>query len=176
MSGRRARLVLMCGPAGSGKSVHARQLEEAGHALLSIDELAWSAGFRQPHPLPDDVARRLEADLRSRLERLLADGRDVVLDKSFWSRAARDQYRAIGAAHGAVVEVVYVEVPREVALARVAARRGAGPHDVQLMPDAAAYYDGFEVPTADEGPLRMVRGDGLLSRTPEPSEQNVPER
>jgi predicted kinase len=171
------RLVLMCGPAGSGKSVHARQLEDAGYARLSIDELAWSAGFRQPHPLPDDVTRPLEADLRRRLERLLADGRDVVVDKSFWSRAARDEYRGIGRTHGAVVEVVHVEVPREVALARVAARRGTGPDDVRLAPDvAAAYFDGFERPTPDEAPLRVVRGDGLLSRTRGSSEHNVPEK
>lgn len=159
MPGRHPSLVLLCGPAGSGKSAHARRYEEAGYVRLSIDELAWAAGFRQPHPLPDDVARRLEAELRSRLERLLDDGRDVVVDGSLWSRAARDAYRAIGAARGVVGEVVHVTVPRDVALARVAARRGTGPHDVRLAPDvAAAYYDGFEVPTPDEGPLRVVPG------------------
>lgn len=159
MPARRVRLVLMCGPAGSGKSAYARRLEADGYVRLAVDELAWEAGFRQPHPLPDDVARRLEAALRSRLERLLDAGHDVVVDSSFWSRARRDEYRAIGAAHGVETEVVFVDVSRDVALARVAARRGAGPHDVRLAPEvAAAYYDGFEVPTPEEGPLRVVPG------------------
>ncbi|MFP5335513.1 MAG: hypothetical protein ACLGIV_09380 [Actinomycetes bacterium] len=35
-------------------------------------------------------ARRLEAELRRRLLELVAAGRDVVLDFSFWSRRMRD--------------------------------------------------------------------------------------
>ncbi|WP_245806829.1 AAA family ATPase [Krasilnikoviella flava] len=152
-------LVLMCGPAGAGKSTHARRYADADRALASVDELAWEAGHAAAHPLPEDAARRVATALRSRVEGLLTDGRDVVVDSSFWSRASRDEYRALGRAHGANTLVVYVETPREVALARVAARTAAHPHDVVLAPEVAtSYHDGFEVPTPDEGPLEVVRG------------------
>ncbi|MCA5895162.1 ATP-binding protein [Isoptericola sp. NEAU-Y5] len=153
-----AHLVLMCGPAGSGKSTHARRLEAAGWVRVSVDDLAFAEGFTA-HPLPDDVAQRVAADLRERVAALLDEGRDVVVDSSFWSRASRDEYRRLGAERGVVAQVVFVSTPREVALARVAARTGAHAHDVLLAPDvAAAYYDGFQVPTPDEGPLEVVPG------------------
>jgi len=155
------RLVLVCGPAGSGKSTHARRYAGAGYTVVSVDELAWEAGNAAAHPLPPDVATAVAHALRARVEDLLAAGRDVVVDSSFWSRAARDEYRALGARHGARTVVVHVDTPRDVALARVAARRAAHPHDVVLAPDvAAAYHDGFEVPTPDEGEVEVVLGVG----------------
>ncbi|MCK9795861.1 ATP-binding protein [Isoptericola sp. 4D.3] len=152
-------LVLLCGPAGAGKSTHARRYAAAGYAVASVDELAWDAGHAPVHPLPDDAARRVAEVLRARVDELLRDGSDVVVDSSFWSLASRDAYRALGAAHGADTLVVYVDTPREVALARVAARAASHPHDVVLAPEvAAAFHDGFEVPTPDEGPLEVVPG------------------
>ncbi|MFB7799182.1 AAA family ATPase [Isoptericola sp. NPDC056134] len=152
-------LVLLCGPAGAGKSTHARRYAADGYAVASVDELAWAAGHPAVHPLPAGAARRVEDALRSRVATLLEEGRDVVVDSSFWSRASREEYRALGATHGADTLVVHVDTPRDVALARVAARAAAHPHDVVLTPEvAAAYHDGFEVPTPDEGPLETVRG------------------
>ena len=80
-----SRVVFMCGPAGSGKSTYARGLEQQGMALLSLDVLRWqretsSAGRRSDG---GDV----EEELRSALLELVAAGRDVVLDLSFWSPA-----------------------------------------------------------------------------------------
>ena len=61
-------LVLMCGPAGAGKSMHARRYAAAGYAVASVDEVAWEAGHAAAHPLPDDVAARVAAALRARVE------------------------------------------------------------------------------------------------------------
>ncbi|GAB2621014.1 AAA family ATPase [Pseudactinotalea suaedae] len=152
------RLVLMCGPAGAGKSTHARRLEEEGCVRVSVDDLAWAEGHVE-HPLPAEVAARVGEALRERVVALLDERRDVVVDSSFWSRASREEFRRLGAERGVVAEVLYVSTPRAVALARVAARTGAHAHDVLLSPEvAAAYYDGFEVPTPQEGPLTVVRG------------------
>jgi predicted kinase len=146
----------MCGPAGSGKSTVACELEAQGFIRLSIDEEAWSRGYRA-HPLPDDIARAVEDTLRVRLLDLVADEADVVLDYSFWSRQMRAEYRRLLAPLGVVPETIYLATPRDVALARVRARTGNGAHEIQLSEKlAASYFDGFEVPTHDEGPLTVI--------------------
>lgn len=89
-----ARVIFMCGPAGSCKSTVARQYERQGMTRLSFDQEAWSRGITAM-PLPDDVHRDIEATLRARLVDLVRAGSDVVLDFSFWSRRMRDDYREL---------------------------------------------------------------------------------
>ncbi|MGL5928448.1 MAG: methyltransferase domain-containing protein [Dermatophilaceae bacterium] len=149
----------MCGPAGSGKSTHARRLEAAGMVRLSVDVEAWRQGHRSM-PIPDAVAAELEEGLRIRLVELVSGGVDVVVDLSFWSRRMRDSYRRLLAPLGVVPEVVHVVTPAPVALDRVRIRADAGADDFRLDEVLAArYHEGFEPPTPDEGPLMVVRGD-----------------
>jgi predicted kinase len=149
-------VVFMCGPAGSGKSTHARSLEEQGYVRLSFDDEAWRRGIVQ-HPLDPSVHAEIETELRSRLLRLVGQGRDVVLDFSFWSRRMREEYRRLLQPTGVVPRTVYLATSREVVLARVRARANAHPDDV-VLPDAIAaeYFDHFEPPTPDEGPLTVI--------------------
>ncbi|WP_156254164.1 AAA family ATPase [Pseudactinotalea terrae] len=158
--GSSPRLVLMCGPAGAGKSTHAQALEAEGCTRVAIDDLLWEQGCTE-HPVPERAAARAAVELAARVGALLDRGHDVVVDRAFPTRASREEYRRLGAERGAVVEVVFVSTPREVALARVASRAGSHAHDIVLTPElAAAYYDGFEIPGPEEGPLSVVSGDG----------------
>lgn len=152
-------VVLMCGPAGSGKSTVARRLEDDGYARVSFDEHAWDLGFTS-HPLAPEQSARVDADVRAAVVRLVRAGRDVVVDSSFWSRASRDAYRALLAPEGVVPVTLYVRTAPEVLLDRVAARGNTGPHDVALTPEVVeGFIAGFQPPTPDEGPLRVVPGD-----------------
>ena len=147
----------MCGPAGSGKSTVARELEAQGFSRLSFDDESWRRGFRTM-PLPEDLHRTIERDLRKRLVTLVGEGCDVVLDFSFWSRQMRDEYRRLLMPLGVEPETLYVQTPRAVALARVDARRAAHGDDFQLPAElAATYFDAFEPPGPDEGPLTVIR-------------------
>ncbi|HEX7352292.1 ATP-binding protein [Brachybacterium sp.] len=151
------RVIFVCGPAGSGKSTHARRLEADGMVRLSVDAEAWARGHRTM-PLPESVRAEIVGALQERLLALIAEGQDVVLDLSFWSRAMREEWRALLAPTGAAVQIVHVVAARETALARVAARTTGHGDDFQLEPEVAAlYYDHFEPPTAGEGPITVVR-------------------
>ena len=153
---RMGRVIFMCGPAGSGKSTVARQFEREGMARLSFDQEAWSRGITTM-PLPEDVRRDIEQALRARLTDLVRAGSDVVLDFSFWSRKMREEYRELLRPLGVVPETVYLATDRATVLQRINARAAAGGDDFKLSPElAATYFDHFEVPTPEEGPLTVL--------------------
>ena len=150
----------MCGPAGSGKSTVARRLEAEGMTRLSFDHEAWRRGIRTM-PLSPALSREIEQELQARLLSLVGDGVDVVLDFSVWSRRMRMEYRDLLRPLAIVPETIYLATARTVAIARIATRRH-GHSDDYSLPEAlaAAYFDHFEPPTADEGPLCVIEHEG----------------
>ena len=123
---------------------------------LSFDAEMWRRGVTTV-PSPPDVRDEIEAGLRTRLLELVAAGCDVVLDFSFWSRRMRDDYRLLLEPTGVVPETIYLATDRETVLARMRTRRGSHPDD-HVLPDelVVQYFDHFEPPTADEGPLTVI--------------------
>lgn len=123
---------------------------------LSFDEAAWQRGLRTM-PLEADMHSEIEAALRGRLIDLVSSGADVVLDFSFWSLTMREDYRRLLRPLGIIPETIYLATPREVALARIRTRTVSHPDDFRLSEEVAGrYFDHFEVPTAEEGPLTVI--------------------
>lgn len=151
-----SRVIFMCGPSGSGKTTYAKRLEDQGMIRLSFDVVMWERGIPTV-PLPQDLRAEIETELRARLLELVAAGRDVVLDFSFWSRQMRADYRRLLAPTGVVPETIYLATDRSAVLERVRARRGDHADDFELTDELAAlYFDHFEPPTPEEGPLVIV--------------------
>ena len=147
----------MCGPAGAGKSTYAQRLESEGMVRLSFDVEMWRRGISTV-PLPPDVRDEIETDLRAQLLSPVAAGTDVVLDFSFWSRQMRDDYRTLLKPTGVMPETIYLATDRDTALSHMRTRRGSHSDDFVLSDDLAAqYFDHFEPPTPDEGPVRVIR-------------------
>lgn len=109
-------------------------------------------------PLLEEDHEQISADLRQRLIQHLDHGNDVVLDFSFWSRTKREEWRRLVAAHGITAETIYMATDKETCLSRLRSRALAHKDDFILSRGIAAqYFDHFEPPTDDEGPLTVYR-------------------
>lgn len=151
-------VVLMCGLPGSGKSTYARELERRhGYARLSIDEVAWQrlegqdAGVVLSEAGFDRLKEVIRAEQRIELVALMRAGRDVVVDYSFWSRAAREDYKALVESHGCRWELVYLPVAHAELLRRLRIRNAeSAPNSVTVSPELFARYAAhFEVPRGE---------------------------
>jgi predicted kinase len=157
-----ARLILICGLPGSGKTTLARKIAPAvGGLRLSPDEWKHDLGM----DYYDEPGRvRLEKRLWRLAHELLGLGQSVILENGFWAREERDELRVAARALGVAVELHYLEAPvdelwRRLAVRNELALRGAAPIDRGDLerwaqhfepPDAAelALFDEATVPTA----------------------------
>lgn len=153
---RASRVVMMCGPGGAGKTTYARCLEREGWTRLSFEVEFWDRGITT---MPSaDLVAEVAADLKARLLRHVAAGDDVVLDFGFWFRRQRDEFRALLAPQSIVPETVYIGADLETILSRVGNRHGRQADDWPLTEQTATeYFERFEPPTHEEGPLEVIR-------------------
>lgn len=111
-------VVLMCGLPGAGKTTYAMELVRRGYVRLSIDEVVWQrlgqrdAGLVLKAEAFDQLKEEVRREQRRELVELMLAGRDVVVDYSFWSRAARDDYKALIENHGCRWELVHLKADR----------------------------------------------------------------
>ncbi len=152
-----AQVVLLCGLAGSGKTTYAQGLEASGYVRLSIDEEVWSRfgrfGVDYEPARYAELSAVAEAALRHRLVALVRQGRDVVIDFSFWQRAARDRYKQLIEDAGGSWRLVYLRADQVLLRRRLKGRsrrfdaNAAFPITDDIF---ASYLAGFEEPH-DEG-------------------------
>lgn len=146
---RHARLVLMCGPPGSGKTTVARLLVKQLRAIsLSPDEWMTQLGVSMDHPLREPIGE-LQWTLA---QELLVNGQSVILESGHWMRSERDEKRLAARALGVRVEVQYLDVPRDELHRRVDRRTaestwGAYPMGPEELDRWTSF---FEPPSADE--------------------------
>ena len=148
-----ARLILICGLPGSGKTTLATELAPTVPAVrLSPDEWKHDLGI-------DYYDERRRVQLEDRLWRLAQElltlGQSVILENGFWAREERDELRLSARALGVAVELHYLEAPveelwRRLQLRNDEARPGVVPIERE---DLQRWAVEFEAPDAAERAL-----------------------
>jgi predicted kinase len=127
------RLYIVFGIPFSGKSTVVRELaRQRGCRAIDIDAIntARGVGIAGAAITPDDWEISF-ASARAQLDDALASGEPVAYDGHIWSRAQRDDFRALASAAGADIIFIYLDVPESVARTRWQAnRQTAQRHDV----------------------------------------------
>jgi predicted kinase len=154
---QQSTVVLMCGLPGAGKTTYAMELVRRGYVRLSIDEAVWErlGGRDAGRVLEPEAFDRLKEEVRSeqrqQLVELMRAGRDVVVDYSFWSRAARDDYKALVEQHGCRWELVHLKAGRSLLERRLNARNGEEGANSVTVDDKLflRYLEQFEEPEGE---------------------------
>ena len=144
--GSKARLIIVCGLPGSGKTTHARRLEtDVGAIRLCADE--WMEALAVD--LWDETMRAKMEGLQWQLgQQLLALGLTVIVEWGTWAKSERHILRVRARELGAAVELHYLTAPVDVLLDRIQRRHMENPPITreQLL----HWADVFQTPTQEE--------------------------
>ncbi len=153
-----ARLILVCGLPGSGKTTVAKDLEAKLRAVrFAPDEWMHALSLN----LWDEEKRaRIEALQWDLAQQLLALGLTVIIEWGTWARSERDTLRLAARRLGAAVELRYLDVPADVLFARIRERAAEDPPITR--DDIDHWLAVFQPPTADE---LALFDEPILSRT-----------
>ncbi len=150
MSKEEAKLILICGLPGAGKTTLAKELESSLPGVRFC-----------PDEWMEDMGVSLwEAPVRDALEKrfwelgqqLLGLGQTVILEYGFWGKSERDEKLQAARKLGVGAELYYLNPPLEEIKQRLSKRGQEG--DNEIASEKIEEYDGiFERP--DEAELRM---------------------
>jgi predicted kinase len=146
MTSAGARLIVVCGLPGSGKTTHAKALETRLRAVrFSPDEWLDALSINLHR---EETRGKIEALQWELAQRLLALGIGAIIEWGTWARSERDNLRDGARTLGAAVELHYLAAPIDVLFDRLLRRGRENPpieKDVLLR-----WSEVFQVPTPEE--------------------------
>jgi predicted kinase len=141
-----ARLIILCGLPGSGKTTLGLALESRlGGIRFAPDEWMKALGLDY---YDEERRGRIEALQWTLAQQLLALGLTVIIEWGTWGRPERDALRLGARALGAAVELHYLTAPLDVLLERIQRR---GMENPPINPeDFGRWTELFQAPTPEE--------------------------
>jgi len=154
----RPRLIVVCGLPGSGKTTHAKRVQQSLRAVRFCPDEWMNA---MDISLWDGEARERVEQLQWKLAQdILTLGHSVVIEWGTWARSERDALRTGARALGAAVELHFLDAPVEVLFARIRQRNIEAPPI--SVDDITKWAEIFERPSAEE----MALFDPPCNQTP----------
>lgn len=150
-----ARLYILCGLPFAGKSTLATTLARRfGWVIISIDAINHARGLGlNGEPMTLEQWDETYAEAYHRLSEALVAQQTVIFDAVSYTRAQRDELRAIATERGASTRVIYLDIPADVCRGRWLANRATEARYDVRDEDFEHVVRRFEPPYALEKPL-----------------------
>lgn len=139
-----ARLFVICGLPGSGKTTLAKQLEVTHSAARFCPDEVLADLWNQ------EARAELEAAMWADAQDLLARGRNVVIEFGSWARHERDELREGARRVGAAVELHYLEVPLDELVRRLEIRNTQPGETTITRAHLEEWIHVIDIPTDEE--------------------------
>lgn len=163
----RPRLIIVCGLPGSGKTSHAKEIEQNLRAIrFCADEWMDAMGIN----LSESEARQRIEELQWKMaQQILSIGGIVVIEWGTWARSERDVLRIEARCLGAAVELHFLDAPLDVLFDRIRRRNMETPPII--LEDIERWAQMFERPSAEEmalfdAPTGQQHFDGSIGTVP----------
>lgn len=149
-------LIFFCGKMGAGKTTKSREIAEARNAVwVSEDEWLEAVYPQKIDSLEDyiEYSALLRPPMKKLVQSILMAGTDVVMDYPANTIQQRKWFRGIFSEIQAPHDLIYIDLPNDVCIERIAKRRAEQPErattDTTEMFEQVTKY--FVAPTSDEG-------------------------
>lgn len=156
-----ARVILLCGISGSGKTCVAHSLEAEGFRRIASDRLAWErygGNFTsQPWERQQELFAAVRSDIDAEIARSLEAGERIVVDATNCKRARRDALRRLCRSFDVEPVLVFLPGTYDILSRRLSGRQGLGPDDIIITDSQLrGFLEGFEPPTPDENAIEIL--------------------